>query len=480
MRRISLSFILLFSFLSFVFTACKKQKWLTEGGEITFSVDTLMFDTVFTAQGSSTRSLKLFNPHKNGVHISSVRLAGGKSSPFRLNVNGFSGSQIDDVDIAGNDSLWVFAAVTIDPTNEDNPFLITDDLVVTLNGQDFSIPVIAFGQNAYYIVDSVLETQTWHADKPYVVLHNALVDEGATLTIEPGARVYMHQDSRLFVLGSLKVNGTLGDSVVFQGDRIDRNVYVGDYRDVPGEWGGIYFDKKSYNNTIDYAIIKNGGAVTQLNGQALLGATIQLNEDSVRNGVPKLTIRNSMIHHSQGYGIVTFNSSLYAENCLIATCGAENVALFQGGDYKIYDCTIATYGGDFIDHSQNVSMGILNYYPISQSQYIGDDLKADIRGCIIYGSLSDELVVDKKNDFAADIQMQHCLIKSETGLPEFVDATNNILNQDPVFKAYDKTDFHLEESSPAIGNGIAIPGITMDLDGISRPVSPSIGCYEYQ
>lgn len=466
--------------LPFLFTACKKQKWLTEGGKVTFSVDTLMFDTVFTAQGSSTRSLKLFNPQKNGVHISSIRLRKGKASPFRLNVNGFSGKEIDNVDIAGQDSLWIFAAVTIDPTNEDNPFLVEDDLVVTLNGQDYSIPVIAFGQNAYYIVDSVLETQTWHSDKPYIILHNALVDEGATLTIESGARVYMHQDSRLFVLGSLEVNGTLGDSVVFQGDRIDRDIYVGDYQDVPGEWGGIYFDKKSYNNTINYAIIKNGGAVTQLNGQTLLGAAIQLNQDSVQNGVPKLSITNSMIHHSQGYGIVAFNSSLYAANCLIATCGAENMALFEGGDYKIYDCTIATFGGRFIDHSKNVSMGILNYYPISQSQYIGADLKADIRGCIIYGSLGDELVVDKKNDFGADVQMQHCLIKSETGLPAFVTANSNILNQDPAFVNYDQTDFHLKEGAPAIGNGIVIPGITRDLEGVLRPANPSIGCYEYQ
>lgn len=480
MRKYSITSLGICIIFLLTFSSCQKRTWLTTGGKITFSVDTLMFDTVFTAQGSSTRSIKIFNPQKEGIHISSIRLGEGSASPFRLNVNGQTGKEADNIDIAGHDSVWVFAAVTIDPTNANNPFLVEDQLLVTLNQQTFSIPIIAFGQNAHYIVDSPLTTQTWHNDKPYVIIHNALVDSGATLTIDAGTRVYMHQDSRLFVQGTLKINGQKGDSVMFQGDRLDRDVYVGSYEDVPGEWGGLYFFPESHNNVINYAVFKDGGASTQFFGQNVLGATIQINKDSIPTGQPVLSITNSIIHHSQGYGIVAFNSSLYAANCLIAECGAENVMLFQGGNYKIYDCTIATYGSDFIDHSKNVSMGILNYYPVSQSEYVGANLTADIRGCIVYGSLSDELVVDKKDDFLANVQIKNCLIKAQSALPSFVDTSKNILNEDPEFKAQDKIDFHLQANSPAIGNGIAIPGITNDLDGVPRPANPSIGCYEFQ
>src|SRR5688572_26596393 len=110
-------------------TSCRKEKFLTTGGQIEFSTDTLMFDTVFTSQGSATRNIRIFNKQKDKVKLSSIRLKLGSKSPYRLNVNGIAGTEIKDVELAGNDSVWVFAAVTIDPTNEDNPFLVNDELV---------------------------------------------------------------------------------------------------------------------------------------------------------------------------------------------------------------------------------------------------------------------------------------------------------------------------------------------------------------
>lgn len=461
-----------------VLPSCKKQSWLNSGGKVLFSADTLMFDTVFTAQGSATRSIKIFNPQKENIKISSIRLGLGDASPYRLNVNGYSGTAIHDVDIAGKDSVWVFAAVTIDPDNQDNPFVVEDKLIVTLNDQDFSIPFIAFGQNAYYIVDSVLDTQTWLADKPYVIIHNALVNQNATLTIPAGVRVYMHQDSRLFIQGSININGTRQDSVIFQGDRLDRDIYVGEYADVPGEWGGLYFFPESHDNFINYAIFKNGGASTDFFGSAVLGATIQLNKDSLQTGQPVLKITNSVIHHSQGYGIVAFNGSMYAENCLIAECGAENMMLFEGGKYRIYDCTFATYGGDYLTHDRNVSLGVLNYYPVSQTEYRGNDLEADIENCIVYGSLEDEIVIDKKDNFGAQVSLKNCLLRATEAIPAFVNRSGIKLNEDPQFKDLEKMDFHPDPGSPAIGAGIPAGSLNTDLDGILRANPPSIGCYE--
>lgn len=462
----------------------KKDKFLTSGGEVSFSADTLMFDTVFTAQGSATRSIRIFNKQKEKIKISSIRLRKGENSPFRLNINGQEGKRVNDVEIAGNDSVWVFAAVTIDPTDEDLPFVVDDDLVVTLNGNEYSIPFIAFGQNAYYIVDSLLETQTWLNDKPYVIIRNALVDTGATLTIPAGARVYMHRDSRLFVQGTLKVNGTQSDSVVFQGDRLDPLVWIGDYIDLPGQWGGLYFFTESKNNEINYTIIKNGGASTNLvidgENRPVQAAAIQVDREATPGGIPKLKISNSVIKTSQGYGILSFGGSITAENCRIVECAAENIAFLEGGDYKLYDCTIGTYGSQYLSHSDNSSMVILNYRATSQTEYIGGDLKAELKNCIVYGSLDNEVFFDKKEDFLANVTVQNCLLRSIDAIPDFVTASNNIRNEDPRFKDIDKDDYHLMEGSPAIGNGIAAGSLSIDLDGKPRASPPSIGCYEYQ
>jgi len=465
----------------FFLPSCKKDKLLTSGGQVTFSADTLVFDTVFTQMGSATRSIRIYNPQKENITLSSIRLRKGDQSAYRLNVNGIPGTEIQNVDIAGKDSVWVFAAVTIDPTGDNTPFVVGDDLVATLNGKEFSIPVMAYGQNAYYIRDSVLETQTWLTDKPYVILQNALVNEGATLTIPAGARVYVHQDSRLYVLGTLKINGTQSDSVIFQGDRLDPLVWIGDYIDIPGQWGGIYFFQESYNNQINYAVFKNGGAATAnpFGEGTVTGAAIQCDPDTLKNGTPKVKITNSVIRTSSGYGVLAYNSSVYMENCKIVECGAENVCFFEGGNYNVYDCTIATYGSQYLSHNDHLSMAVLNYRPISQTEYVSADLTADIRNCIVYGSLQTELFVDRKEDKAANVAFANCLFKSKDPLPSFVTQLNNLVNLDPLFKDYTKGDYHLQEGSPVIGHGIAAGSLDTDLDGVLRHSPPSMGCYEF-
>lgn len=469
--------------LVFFAASCKKTSVLTNGGEISFSLDTLVFDTVFTAQGSSTRSLKIYNKQKQNITLTSIRLKHGDSSAYRLNVNGIPGTKIENVDVAGNDSVWVFAAVTIDPTDENSPFVVDDSLIVALNGREFSIPVMAYGQNAHYIRDSVLTTQTWLTDKPYVIINNAIVDEGATLTIPAGVRVYVHQDSRLYVLGSLKINGTQTDSVVFQGDRLDPLVWIGDYIDIPGQWGGIYFFQQSYGNEINYAVFKNGGAATKLtidtNTYQIQAATIQCDPDTVHSGTAKLKMTNTTIRSSLGIGLLAFNSSIDMENCKVVECGGGNVYLLQGGNYKLYDCTIATFGSQYLDHSKNISMAVQNYYSISQSQYNSADLLADIKNCLIYGSLETELYFDSKPDNTAAVMLSNCLVKAKDAYPNFVTQINNILNQDPVFKDYSKGDYHLDASSPAVANGISAGSINTDLDGVLRANPPAIGCYEF-
>ena len=80
-----------------------------------FSSDTILFDTVFTTIGSVTLPLKVFNPSSDAVRIDEILLEGGESSQFRINIDGAVGPSVENWPLLGNDSLWIFIEVTIDP-----------------------------------------------------------------------------------------------------------------------------------------------------------------------------------------------------------------------------------------------------------------------------------------------------------------------------------------------------------------------------
>ena len=44
------------------------------GGTLSFSTDTLKFDTVFTSLGSVTRSFKIYNTNNKRVKINQIKL----------------------------------------------------------------------------------------------------------------------------------------------------------------------------------------------------------------------------------------------------------------------------------------------------------------------------------------------------------------------------------------------------------------------
>jgi hypothetical protein len=467
-KLLNIGIVLLLLALSGSFFSCKKDKFLTQGGQVDFSTDTLKFDTVFTSLGSVTRSFKIYNSNSKRIKIESIKLRGGSTSPFRMNVDGEPTKNISNVELAANDSLYVFVALTLDPTSGTNPFLINDAVEVTLNGNTSEVPLEAYGQDAHYIVDSVLTSQTWINDKPYVIIHSALVDSANVLTIQKGCRIYMHADSKLYVGGTLKTFGTKLDSVIFQGDRLDRDYF--DYKDYPGEWRGIHFLSSSMQSNLNYTIIKNGG---------LTDAAVYVQPPWVPLGGPIVELNNCTIANSAGFGILCFNTEVRANNCLIHTCGQQNVGIIEGGSYEFNHCTMATYGGVGINHAQQPTVAVLNYRDISLTEFVGANLKASFTNCIIYGPLEDELFLNKKGTWDYNVTFTNCLVKRTN--PWLVQPVNSIINQDPQFVDVNKWDYHIANTSPAKQTGVTIttvPSVINDLDGVSRPNPPSIGCYE--
>ena len=73
-----------------VTVSCRKNRNFSNSPSLNISLsnDTITFDTVFTAVGSSTRILMIYNKNSENLKINSIRLGGGASSPFSINVDG--------------------------------------------------------------------------------------------------------------------------------------------------------------------------------------------------------------------------------------------------------------------------------------------------------------------------------------------------------------------------------------------------------
>ena len=102
---------------------CRKDSFTTTG-KLQFSLDTLVFDTVFTTIGSTTGQFKLYNRNSKTIRIDEVELMGGASSPFRINLDGISGISHEEVSLEANDSLFMFVEVTLDINSQNTPMVI--------------------------------------------------------------------------------------------------------------------------------------------------------------------------------------------------------------------------------------------------------------------------------------------------------------------------------------------------------------------
>lgn len=460
-----------------MFSNCRKEKLLKDSSAtLDFSADTVTFDTVFTQRGSATKQLKVFNPHNQRIQINSIKLGGGENGQFRMNVDGEPSPAVTDLEIGAKDSIYIFVEVTVDPDNQNNPFVIRDSIVYNVNGNQQKTILEAWGQNAnYYRPDidggdnfpdfSIIDCNTtWTDAKPYVIQGFAVVDSGCTLTIQEGTQIHFGNNASLFVFanGRLKVEGTADNPVRFQGVRLEDF-----YDNVPGQWGGLWLSKGSQNNVIDHAIIEN--------------AEVGIRVDSFGNA-PNLQIRNSIIRNCLSTGILGLTSVIFAENCLIYNCGEHNVNLEFGGIYEFYNSTFANYGSRYIDHKKSI-LKLSNYLNTGNGQ-VPTSLRADFYNCIVHGSKDEEIQLDQADNQNAPYRFKfsYSLLKTKHDVAD-TNYTNVIQNKDPHFKDIGDNDYHLKSNSPAIDAGTNnLPGqitIDTDLEGNQRDNDPDLGVYEF-
>ena len=469
MKRTHLLYCLLPIACCLFFYSCKKDSFITsEFARLNITADTLKYDTVFTTTGSITKSFKIINENNQKLRLSKVKLMGGATSAYKMNVDGNATSEINNLDIDANDSIYVFVSVTINPNASNLPFIVSDSILINYNGNNRYVQLQAFGQNANFLRNRLITGNVvWTNNLPYVILGSLRIDTTATLTIQPGCRIYSHADAPFIVDGTLIVNGTKASNIIFTGDRLDE-----DYKDLPASWPGIYFRGNSKNNILSYAVVKNAY-------QAIVTEKPSINAN------PKIILHQCIVDNAYDAGIYCVNSSLQADNSLISNCGS-NIILSYGGVYNFTHCTIAAFSTNYITHKTPVLN--VNNFSTQSGTTLTADLNAVFRNSIFWGDdgiVNNEVIVNKQgaNPFTVLFEKNIYRLVND---PANSTLTGNIKNADPSFDSIDVSkkifNFRITKNAGAPGiNYGNLTGFLKDLDDKNRNIGlPDLGCYEKQ
>ncbi len=469
MKRAAYPFCLLTFIFCLFLSSCKKDSFITsEFARLTITADSLKYDTVFTTTGSITKSFKIINENDQKIRLSKVKLMGGATSAYKMNVDGNATNEVNNLDIDANDSIYVFVSVTINPNASNLPFIVSDSILINYNGNNRYVHLQAYGQNANFLSNRVITGNVvWTNTLPYVILGSLRIDTTATLTIQAGCNIYAHANAPIIVDGRLTVNGTKASNVVFTGDRLDEG-----YKDLPASWPGIYFRGNSKDNVLTYAIVKNAH-------QAIVTEKPSINAN------PKVILHQCIVDNAFDVGILCVNSSLQADNSLISNCGS-NIILSYGGVYNFTHCTVAAYSTNYINH-KNPALNVNNFSNLTGTTLTAD-LNAVFRNNIFWGDgglVDNEIIVSKQgsNPFVVVFEKNIYKIVND---PANSTLSNNIKNVDPSFDSIDASkkifNFRITKNAMAPGiNAGVLTGFPRDLDDNNRNVGiPDIGCYEKQ
>lgn len=451
-----LSGLLLLASLSI--SSCGKHVILSKNN-LSFSKDTVVFDTVFTSIGSTTQQFKIYNKDSKTIRIDEIELMGGTSSKFSINVDGLHGTTIQDIYIEGGDSLFVFVEVTLNPNGLNLPLIIEDSIRFKNNNKNQFVKLAAWGQDAYFHYKDLNEG-IWPNDKPHVVYGYAGIDSAKILNIQAGTHLYMHKNAILYVYKStLNIQGTLGNEVIIEGDRLEQ-----DYKDVSGQYYGIYF-QQARPCTIDYAIIKNGTSGVHL-----------YDEDPANTGYT-LTMTNTIIKNQARYGVFIFaGAKVKAENCIVAKNGTHALFVLQGGDFNFNHCDLLGYGS-----STNPAVGISNYYTdyTAGQTNVSSINEGKLYNCVVTGNLTTEFAMDtiQMSGVVLNFDFKNTVLRSEQVYTDSFYDASVIWNGNALFTNPTEFDFTFGVNSVLNGNGITST-VVSDILGNPRNNPPDIGAIE--
>ncbi len=442
---------------------------------LSFSVDSVKLDTVFSNIPSSVSSFWVYNYSGKDIRCTSVRLERGNQTGFRVNVDGVYlgqevGFQASDIEIRKQDSIRVYVELTSPYGYTDAVREIHDRIIFTLeSGKEQKVGLNALSWDGIVLKDfHISKDTTFSGEKPIIIYGGLTVDSAKTLTIAPGTTLYFHHDAGIDVYGRLIAEGSADKNIVLRGSRLDRMFDYLPYNRVSGQWRGIRFRGSSYDNLLTYADIH--------------GACDGVVLDSADVARQTLTITASNIHNCQGYGLLVRYARIGLFNSLFSNALNDCVAI-QGGYATINGCTVA------------------QFYPFDSKRGVALRLgsrensvhRFECINTIVTGYADDELMrVPGDETRELNFLFDHCLLRTPRELTadsirfahvvyEAVRDTahagyKNFINIDQDSLKY---DFRLAPRSLAIDKANTATALAADRSGRRRDAKPDIGAYEY-
>lgn len=452
--------------------------------QLAFSHDTMLFDTVFTAMGSSTRKIMVYNPNKNAVNIEQVSMKNGNY--FHINLDGENKIEnLRNLVVRGGDSLFLFVRAYIDPLDENSPVLIEDNIAFRVNGNIQHITLQAYGQNiekiqghkGLKIYPSLHLTNT----KPYVIYDTVVVS--GELVIDKGTTVYMHEGALMHAYGSVYAEGSKDEPIIFRGDRTDRIFDSVPYRMVSGQWDGLYLLYDGQGSTPEY----------QLNYVEVLSGSVGLYAySSDMNKCPHMSLKNSRIHNHSIYGLILQNIDAEVINCEISNCASYCVYLAGGKHDFIHNTIAAYYGYPYTTlniHQNLIPEDVAAVYINNLSKKMAKT-ETSFKNCIITGGRKNNLVVatplpdNYEGSFIGNYLRADSLPKAFAKDNVYATEADSMVfkNIYYLYNEYHYYDFGLDSLSPARGIADSITSLSYPIDraGRQRKAKADAGCYEFQ
>ena len=445
MKRI-FYFIILIALLM----ACADDDTFTtsSNNRLTFSVDTVSLDTLFSRTPSSTFAFWVYNNNDEGIRVSEVYLNRRNQTGFRVNVDGAYldnslGSQVSDIDIRKNDSVLVFVELTAPDALQPDPKLIEDDLVFRLeSGLEQKVCLRAWTWDVEKIYnETVVGEQLIESSTPIIIYGGITVPEGTRLNIR-NSTLYFHDQAGIEVYGDLIVENS-----VLRGDRLDRMFDYLPYDRVSGQWKGIHFYESSMTARFGQSEIRNAE-------NAIVLDSARLDSEQIRLGMG-----NTIVHNAKGYGLKAVNSSVYMENCQFTNTLGDCVSIV-GGIVDIVHCTMAQFYP--FSAERGAALRFTNY----QGDYDIPLLRLNCSSSILTGYDDDVLMGGVRDTLAAfEYHFENTLLRTpkvETGdSVRFVnvrwESPKDSIQGKQHFRVVDEDnlyyDFHLDSLSTAQGLG---------------------------
>ncbi len=416
-------------------SSCIEDGFTTSSSDVlAFNRDTVAFDTVITLQGTATKQMVVYNHSKKQINISSIKVAGeAQKGHFHLNVDGIRGDEFHNVEIRGNDSIYIFIEAYLDEMEQDEPTLLEDHLIFETNGVTQRVLLSAWGQDVIRINgDTISRNTRFTATKPYLIYDTMFVAPGVTLTLDAGTTLLFHAKAAMRCAGKMLANGTAEAPVTFRGDRLDRIVGETRFDIMSGQWGGIIFTPPTMGNVLKHVIMKGSS----------IGMHCSANGDTTHCA---LKLVNCVLTNSSSTCLATAACYVQAIGTEFSDA-AEEVTYFAGGKVMASQCTFAN---NYLFALP--SMPIVNVFDVEFSDGTIGKIKAYFDNCIIHG-LTSELNEGKLDNF--DVYLRYCLLQSHG--EDDAHFINCVWEGDPCFLVSREDyifDYRLGNESDAIGKG---------------------------